>query len=216
MMRNSLITRSLERSTTIMSAESGFSLVEFLVSACVLVIISGAIFEIIGGIPRAAAYQADTQSVLCNARVALETAERLLRQAGNDPQNKGIEGLKIIGPSEIQVQSDLTGASGPSNPDKGDPDGDVDDVGENVVLRYDAAAKTLEMGASGGSLQSIANNIDSFAMQFYDADGSTTFIGSEVRRIDLTLTAVGAIKHPQTGRVFGLHLDQTVFLATRH
>ena len=67
------------------SAESGFSLVEFLLSSLILVIIAGAVFDLLGRTQRTASYQTEVQAVIESTRIAMETVERTISQAGNDP-----------------------------------------------------------------------------------------------------------------------------------
>jgi Tfp pilus assembly protein PilW len=193
----------------------GFSLAEFLISTLVTLLISAAVFSIVGETQWAAAYQTEVQAALCNARLAITAVDRHIRQAGNDPLGAGFQGITIISPTEVHVRSDLTGSAGPGNPDKGDPDGDINDSGEDVAIRYNAAARSLELVPAGGSAQTIADSISGFSMQYYDGAGAITNLGANVRRINVTVSACAAVPSQQTHEVYGVTLNSDVHIATR-
>lgn len=193
--------------------DSGFTITEFLISALILLVVSAAAFGALAEIQRAASYQTEVQAVLNNSRIAMQTLERHIRQAGNDPFGCGLAGITIISPTEVRIQSDLTGSAGPSNPDKGDPDGDIDDSGENVTIRFNGAARTLEVVPAGGSAQ-IVGYISGLLLQYYDADGNAAAIGSDVRRISVTISSSSLLPDPQTHQVFGLKLTGDIKVST--
>jgi len=196
--------------------ESGFSLAEFLLSTCILLIVASAVFAMLAQTQRAASYQAEVQAVMDNSRTAIDTVERLIRQAGNDPGQTGVVGLEIAGPTQLRVRSDLTGsAAGSGNPDKGDPDGDVGDAGEDVVIRYNATDRAVELVPNGGGAQAIANYIAAFNMQYFDAAGSATMAGADVRKVKVTLTASTTLRDPQTKQIFGMQQSKDIQIVNR-
>ena len=144
----------------------------------------------------------------------METLERIIQQAGNDPLTTGFSGLTITSATDIRVLSDLTGSAGPASPDKGDPDGDTNDSGEDVRIRFDVGDHAIEL-VVGGTAQPIANNISDFSLQFFDRDGVATNVGDDVRRIRISLTGASPVPDPQTGHTFSLHLSSDVQLAVR-
>jgi Tfp pilus assembly protein PilW len=190
--------------------DSGFSLVEFVISSAILLAICASIFSVLAETQRSAGYQSEVQSVLENTRMALETVERFIRQAGNDPAGTGLAGLTIMSSSEIRLRSDLTGSAGA---DKGDPDGDTSDSGEDVTIRYDGSARSLEIIPHPGSAQAVANHVAAFSMQYYDSAGAPTTAGAEVRRIRIDITGATTLASPQTGEIFGLKLASDVQLS---
>jgi hypothetical protein len=194
--------------------ESGFSLVEFIVSAAILLAISITIFEVLNDIQRTAGYQADVQAVLDNTRIAIQTVERCIRQAGNDPYRKGFDAISIIGPAEVGIRSDLTGSAGPGNPNKGDPDGDTNDSGENLAIRYNDRQQRLELIPMHGPAQIIAENISGLSLKYFDADGNATGIGRNVRKITVTASGSGRLKDPWTGRQFEVQLDSVIRISS--
>lgn len=194
--------------------QSGFTLTEFLIAATVLLILSSAIFGMLAEIQQSASYQTEVQSVLNNTRIAIQTAERYVRQAGNDPFGTGIAGITIVSAQEIQVRSDLTGSEGPANPDKGDPDGDIGDSGESVAIRFNDRTRSLEIVPEGSAAQIVAGSISGLSFQYYDADGNITANGREVRKIGISVSGTSLQPDPRTGTVFGLKLDSEIRIST--
>lgn len=183
---------------------------EFLLSALILLVLCASVFGVIGEIQRTAGYQAEVQSVLNNSRIAIETLKRHIRTAGNDPLAIGLTGITIVGPSEVVVESDLTGSAGPSDPDKGDPDGDIEDSGEHVAIRHNAKTRTLEVVPYGSSAQVVANYISGISFRYFDAEGNETSIGGDVRRISVIVSAAGTRPDPQTHKIFGVELSSDI------
>ena len=196
--------------------ESGFLLPEFMICSLILLLLAGAVFSMLAQIQRSGSYQTEVQAVLENTRIAMDTVERIIRGAGNDPHNVGFPGVTIISATEVRIRSDLTGSAAASGfPDKGDPDGDTEDTGEDVTVRYNSSSGTIEMVPNGGSAQPISSYISGFQMQYMDADGVATSVGAKVRRIRITITGATNLADPQTGQVFSMQVASDVQLATR-
>jgi Tfp pilus assembly protein PilW len=195
---------------------AGFSLVEFMMATGILLVITASIFSMLGDTQRAASFQTEVQAVLDNTRIAMDTLERALRQAGNDPLGVGFEGLTIVSATEVRVRSDLTGSAGPTFPDKGDPDGDTSDSGEDLTIRYNSTGRSIEVTPTGATAQPIANYISAFSMQYFDGAGGTAATGSGVRRVSITITGTTTIPDPQTRQLYSMQLKSDVQLATRN
>jgi Tfp pilus assembly protein PilW len=195
--------------------EQGFSLVEFLISSLIVLVMATSVFDLLNHMQRTASYQTEVQGVLENTRMAMETVERILEQAGNDPSGAGFPGITITSATEVRVCSDLTGSAGPGSPDKGDPDGDIDDANEDVTIRFNASDQSIELIPAGGSAQPIASNISAFAMQYFDSNGVATSSGNDVRRIRVSLTGTSPFPDPQTRQVFCIQISSDVQLAAR-
>ena len=187
--------------------QTGFSLVEFLISSLILFIVSSMVFKLLSEIQWAASYQAEVQSVLNNTRIAIQTVERYVRQAGNDPMKSGLPGINIIDATEVQIRSDRTGSSGAG---KGDPDGDIDDPNEDVTIRHNKKTHSLEIVPRGGPAQIIANHISDLSMKYYNAKGEETASGNEVRRIAIAITGSALHPDPVTHRIFGVKLSGSI------
>jgi prepilin-type N-terminal cleavage/methylation domain-containing protein len=191
--------------------QAGFSLIEFLLASLVLLIVASMVFRLLSEIQRTAGYQAEVQSVLNNTRIAIQTVERYIRQAGNDPLKSGSSGITIVSATEVQIRSDRTGSSGAG---KGDPDGDVDDPGENVTIRYNKKSRSLEVVPHGGPAQIVANYISDLSMKYYNSEGEPTASGNEVRRIAVTISGSTLQPDPDTGRIFGVKLSENIRVLT--
>ena len=195
--------------------KAGFTLVEAALASLVLLVICGAVFTMLARTQQDAADQTDNQAVVESARHGLETVCRYLRQAGNDPLGIGLVGIEISGPGEVRLRSDLTGSSGAASPDKGDPDGDTLDSGEDVTIRYNPGTRAIEVRAGDGAAQALVNNITEFSLQYYDGSGGATGIGSKVRKVRVELTATRPVKSLRTRRFFSISLGSDVQLAAR-
>jgi hypothetical protein len=106
----------------------------------------------------------------------------------------------------MRIQSDLTGSAGPGNPDKGDPDGDSADSGENIAIRYNPGNRSLEILPSGGSIQIVASHISDLTFAYYDAKGNPTALGTDVRKVGIVISGASLRPDPQTHKVFGVQL----------
>ncbi|MBN2320161.1 MAG: hypothetical protein JXR49_13845 [Acidobacteria bacterium] len=191
--------------------EYGFSLVETLMASVILLVISLAVFGALNGIQQRARYQSEVQAVLDNTRNALQAMERCIRQAGNDPHQKGFEAISIINPTEVRIRSDITGSAGKN---KGDPDGDINDSGENLLIRYNSKKKRLEMVSRNGPAQIIAENISDLSLQYFDRAGNPTGTGRLVRIITITISGSGTCEDPRTGALYGVKMENTIRVRT--
>ena len=193
------------------SGQAGFTLAEFLVASLILLVVASAVFRLLSEIQHTTSYQAEVQSVLNNTRIAMQTVERYVRQAGNDPLKIGFPGITIISATEVQIRSDRTGSK---RAGKGDPDGDVDDPGENITIRYNTKSRSLEIVPGRGPAQIVANYISDFAMKYYSAEGNPTASGDQVCRIAVTISGSTLQADPITRKLFGIRLSRSVRVLT--
>jgi hypothetical protein len=195
-----------------MSDEQGFGMAEMLIASALLVLIGGAALGLLGQVEQIASSQTDLQSVLQSGLVSLDLLGRILRQSGNDPCNAGIRGLSSAAANETRVCSDVTGSAAPGDPDKGDPDGDTDDSYEDVVIRYDQSADTVQLVTVGGGVQTVAENISALALEFFDPSGTPVGPGPDASRARITLTSTSRTVSPRTRRPFSLRISSEVQL----
>lgn len=193
------------------NSQAGFTLVEFLIASVILLIVASAVFKLLSEIQLITSYQAEVQSVLNNTRIAMQTVERYVRQAGNDPLKSGLSGITILSATEVQIRSDRTGSSGAG---KGDPDGDVDDPGENITIRYNKKSRSLEIVPHRGPAQIVANYISDFSMKYYSVEGDPTTSGNQVRRIAITISGSTLQPDPDTHQPFGVKLSRSIRVLT--
>ncbi len=185
-------------------SEQGFSLIEFMLCSLILLVVAGSVCGILNQTQRTASYQVEVQGVLEGTRYSMMTIERILQQAGNDPLNAGFPGISEMRATHVRVRADLTGSAGtenPPDPDKGDPDGDTMDSGEDVTVNFDANAGTIQING-----QPIASNITAFSLQYFDQHGGAAVSGDQVTRIRITLTGRSPAADPQTGKTFSIQL----------
>jgi len=141
----------------------------------------------------------------------MQTVERYIRQAGNDPLESGLSGITIVSAMEVQIRSDRTGSSGAN---KGDPDGDVDDSGENITIRYNKKSRSLEVVPNGGPAQIVANYISDLSMKYYNAEGDLTTSGNDVRTVTITISGSTLQPDPDTRQCFGVTLSENIRVLT--
>ena len=214
--------------------EPGFTMVEFVISAVILLLISAALFTILAETQRSSSYQTEVQAVMDNTRIAMDTVEGYVRQAGNDPcKAAGFVGIGdggVMTATSVRLRSDLTGSARCATPgctcletdstlrDKGDPDGRTDAAGEDVTISYDSATSTVNITPQGAAaVQPIANYISAFTLQYYNATGTEipTGPGANVQKIKITLTGTTTLANPQTKKTFGQTVTSDVQIATR-
>jgi len=212
--------------------ESGFTMVEFVLSAMILLLISAALFSIMAESQRSSSYQTEVHAVLDNTRIAMDTVEGYIRQASNNPCTiGGFAGVVITAnpATSVQLRSDLTGSARCATSscacvetnaalrDQGDPDGRTDATGEDVTISYDSTARTVSITPAGGTAQPIANYISAFTLQYYNATGTEipTGPGANVQKIKITMTGTTVLLHPQTRKTFAQTVTSDVQIATR-
>jgi Tfp pilus assembly protein PilW len=197
-------------------AECGFGLVEFLIATLVLLAVSSSVFTMLAQTQKAASYQTEVQSVLENTRLAMDTLERVIRQAGNNPTLAAFQGVTIVSSTEARFCADLTGSGSSSGqPDKGDPDGDILDSGEDATIRYDAATRCLQL-VTNGNAQPFASYVSAFDMQYLDAGGNVTGASANVRKIRVTIVGASTLRNPQTGQTFSTRRASDIELTARN
>jgi len=179
------------------SAESGFSLVELMISTVVMLGVAGYIFSAMADMHKASVYQGEVQSVVSNARRAAETLERLVTQAGHNPLEIAMDGVVITDATQVRLRADLTGSSG-TDPNRGDPDGDTNDLDEDITVRYSANDQQIQLILADGTVRPLASGITAFSMQYLDRSGATTNVGSQVSYIRFNLSAATRTVDPQT------------------
>jgi len=185
---------------------AGFSIVEMLIVTLILGILAASLFPLLNDFQRDAAYRSETQAVLDNIRVAIETLEKYIGQAGNDPHGTGFEGITIVSDQAVTVRSDLKGSHGS---DKGDPNGDVNGSDETVTIRFNPSNQSVEIVA-GGTAQIVCNHIRDLRFGYYDADGNITTDGNNVRRITVTISGLADWPNPRTQEVFGIEFEREI------
>lgn len=194
---------------------SGFTLVEFLMAVTILLVVSLSLFRAVNEIQQSACKQAEAQEIIDNMRIAFQAVAQCIRQAGNDPYRTGFEAVSIVGPDAVQIRSDLTGSEAPVKPNRGDPDGDTSDFGEDVLIRYNNLRKRIEMVSGKGPARIIADKISGFSLEYLDAESNPTGNGADVYAIRVKMSGKAAVNTSMTGKRFGLQWVGTVGILSK-
>jgi hypothetical protein len=192
--------------------ESGFGLVEFLMSALVVVSISAGLFTILTNMQSNAGYQSEVLGVMENTRVVMSMLERYIVQAGSNPRSASFTPVTITSSTQVQLCADLTGSSGGN---QGDPDGDILDADENVTIRHNQTARSIELVDGNGTVQTLANYISAFSLNYFDKDGNVTAVGADVRKIRVTISGSSTMANPRTKKTYSLTLASDFTLPNR-
>ncbi len=202
----------------------GFSLVEMLLSLVVLVIVAGGVFTSFNQGQLTYQSQEDATEVIRVGRFAMDQIVTYLRQAGNDPEDyldsNSLPPIQILGTGHVRINTDLTGSvpdpSDPTDPLKstGDPDGTVDNIYEQVVLRYDSSEEQIYLDIGYGE-KVLASNISSLNLIFYDGAGNTTVTESAIVRVEVDLVAESANSDLLSGKIQTITLNSSVMLRSK-
>jgi Tfp pilus assembly protein PilW len=189
--------------------EGGFSLVEFLVSVVILMVLSAGIFTMLSDAQGTSGYQSQVLNVMENNRLAMNILGRYIVQAGNNPKAAAFAPVTINSSTEVRLRADVTGSAGGN---QGDSDGDVSDSDEDITIRYNSNARTIELVDAGGTVRILAESISGFSMQYLDANGNTTSVGANVRSIGVTITGASSVANARTGKTYGQTLTGVFYL----
>ncbi len=180
--------------------EDGFSLVEFLVGAVVLLVLSAGVFTMLTDAQSTSGYQGEVIEVMENTRLTMSVLGRYIAQAGNNPLAASFNPLTITSSTQVTLRADLTGSAGGN---QGDPDGDILDEDEEVTIRFNSGAGSIELVDRNGTVRTLARGISGFSMEYLGADGAATTVETDVRSIRVTVTGISSAANPRTGKTFG-------------
>ena len=144
-------------------ATEGFTLLELLISTAILTIVLGSITTGIVSIQRGYTLQNRIVEAQDNARLALETMVRLVRVAGNDPQELAFQALDPDPDGNSQLDDIRLRA------DWNPADGDLDDPREDIIFSTSSDQMFKEEPGDGGPLV-LADRIQSVAFTYRDKD----------------------------------------------
>lgn len=210
--------------------------------SAVLTLIAGAIFTLLHQSQRSYQSQQDLSEVVQQARNAMDQITTSLRQAGNDSEeifgsetpppghtHSGIYPIEILVPepsphSHIRINSDITGsvpdAGAPTDPLKatGDPDGNLNNLYEQVEVRYNFGQKKLYIDIGSGE-QVLAENIVTFELTFYDIAGTQLTDPADnekaIARVHVQLVAETENPDLETDKIQSITLQSDVMLRSK-
>jgi type II secretory pathway pseudopilin PulG len=184
-----------------MHKESGFALTEFLISTVVILVLSAGLFTMLTDVQSTAGYQTEVLNVMENTRTAMNIIGRDIMQVGNNPRSAVFTPIPMASATQVQICADLTGLAGGS---QGDPDGDVLDENEDIIIRHNQSNRSIELVAANGTVQTLADHISGLTLQYLDADGNTTTVPANVRLIRVSISGSSTVANPRTRKTFGL------------
>ncbi len=203
---------------------AGFTLVEMLLSILILATVSGAVLMTFNNSQLSYQSHEDMAEVISTSRFCMDQLMTYFRQAGNDPlgylESNAISPIEILGTEHVRINSDLTGSvpdpSDSTNPLKstGDPDGTLDNLFEQVVVRYDSGQERIYLDI-GYDEEILASHISSFDLTFYDSAGNTTTTESEIARVQAELVAESPDLNLESGKVQTMTLESSVMLRSK-
>jgi hypothetical protein len=195
-----------------MREDNGVGIVEFLMSALIVIALSASVFAVLTDMQTNAGYQSEVLSVMENTRVAMNTLGHYIVQAGSNPRSASFIPITITGSTQVQICSDITGSSGGN---QGDGDGDILDTDENLTIRYNSNAQSIELVDGNGTVQTLAYYISGFSLQYFDKNGATTTAGNDVRKIRVAISGASTATNPRTKKAFGINLTSDFTLPNR-
>lgn len=161
--------------------ESGFTLVELMISIVISAMVFGAIYTAFRSQQKSTDTQIQIAQMQQNLRAASLLMTRELRMTGFDPSGDAGATVTSALPNALRVTMDLRGDDPPAGVDADgdgitDPDGDLTDPGEDVTYSlYVDADGTQKLGRAAPALnRPVAENIEVLEFFYTMADGSET------------------------------------------
>ncbi len=155
--------------------DRGFTLIELLVVLSIQGILLAAVVTSFTGQFTAHGLQEQLGAMQQNARAAMTLVIRDARAAGYDPAGMGVTGL-VYDPDRLIIAADHNG------------DGDLSDPNEGVVYFHDPDRLILRRDTGGGG-QPLAENVQGFTVEFFDAAGNATTVTADIRQVRISITA---------------------------
>jgi type IV pilus assembly protein PilW len=172
--------------------ESGFTLIEIMITLLISSVMLGAVFLSYSGQQKSYVVNNKLTEVQQNLRAAIVIMAKDIREAGCDPTGKSGAGIVIATAGRFQFTKDIAGNTVNLN----EGDGDLDDTNEDISLGFstgnDAASDGLaDAGAAnlgrdtGAGFQPIAENIERIEFNYLLNDGTsdTTPSSSDINDI---------------------------------
>lgn len=175
------------RSSAPAKGQSGFTLVELLVTVVVSGVVMAGIYTTFAAQQNSYIVQSEVAALQQNLRAAMYNLKREIRMAGYNPAGTADAGILSAGSATIQVSMDLTDDSG-----TGDPDGDVGDLDETVTYSLsdtDGDGLNDLVRQTGGTPVMAAEHIDALDFVYLDGNGAMTGVPDNIRSVQITVVA---------------------------
>lgn len=166
----------------------GFTLIEMMVSMAISLVILAAIAKTFTVQTRQNSAEEQLGQMQQNVRGALDLMVREIQMAKYDPMGTafpaGIYGVTHSS-SQLEIKSDIVDGNGTIDTSSGSV--------EDIIYAYDSVNLriTRKLG-SGGTAETLADNITAFSFGYYDANGSpvTSVANSDdIRKVTISITA---------------------------
>ena len=164
--------------------ESGFTLVELLISMTIGLIILAALSSTFLIQRKTYDVQEQIVEMVQTARAAIDMMSREIRIAGYDPTGAGFDGI-TYSTSQLQIRADLDGS------------GSTDGTNENIRYAYydehSSYPYQIKRKTGNGYFQPFAENIELFNFYYLEADGVTPVTtpadNNKIRQIKIEIKA---------------------------
>jgi type IV pilus assembly protein PilW len=163
--------------------ESGFTLVELLISMTISLIILAALSSTFLMQRKIYDVQEQIVEMVQTARAAMDMMTREIRMAGYDPTGAGFDGITYDA-DQLEIKADMYETN-----NTGNPDGDTDDSNEHIKYTMDSDYPFEIRRNTGGGRQEFALNIQSFTFEYLDSAGNATTTTADIRQIRITIKA---------------------------
>jgi prepilin-type N-terminal cleavage/methylation domain-containing protein len=174
-------------------SETGFSLIELLIVSVILVIILGIVGGIVVNVQRSYTRQRTRAELINDTTAALDIMIRLVRMAGNNPNN--ISTFQAIDPgapsggiyNTIRIRSDWRGSTMSSV-----PDGDLSDPFEDTRF-FVQNNKLMKQETTDSAPVEFLDNVSSLQFVYFDTNNAMIVNPNAnpdaISRIEITITA---------------------------
>ena len=165
--------------------EKGFTVVELLVTLAIALIVLTALTSTFLSQRKTFNLQGQITEMVQTSRNVMDMISREVMLAGYNPTSATIVGIPYAS-SQLEIRADLSG------------DGDTGDTNENIIYTYnDTDLKIIRTEGTGTvTALPLAENIEAFAFQYYDADGNNTTTAADIRQIEISVTTRTAAADP--------------------
>jgi type IV pilus assembly protein PilW len=178
--------------------EQGFTLIELLIAMALALIIIAALSGAFISQRKTLNTQDQVSEMIQGARAAMEMIAHEIKMAGFDPTDSGNFSIPYnSNTSIIDIYADVKDGDGSVTTSWGSMEHITYSkaAGENIIRRNTN---------TGGGAQPFAENIQSFTVNYYKADGTPTTTAADIRQIRITIEARTAEEDPDyTHPIYG-------------
>jgi prepilin-type N-terminal cleavage/methylation domain-containing protein len=165
--------------------ENGFTIVELLIAMVIALIVLTALTSTFLSQRKTFNLQGQITEMVRTSRNVMDMISREVMLAGYSPTSATIVGIPYAS-SQLEIRADLSG------------DGDTGDTNEDIIYTFDGANHQITR-AEGATTLPLAENIEAFTFQYYDADGNNTTTAADIRQIEISVTTRTAAVDPNSG-----------------